>query len=279
MKHFLPNPARCWVVCCASLLLFSCKHKDNPSGHTYYGSSVTMGNGSVRSFISLDASSKPVEIGYELSSNAIVNLPAATHEDSMIMYMDSTQMMNMPMPTTEYLVPLDSVAKQYTVFDHLAANWNPLGHTPVGVYSRSHFDFHFYNMKLADRLQIPDYADAPAGFDLLPPAAYLPADYIRVPGGEARMGTHWADGTAPELHGSPFTQTFIYGSYNGKVTFYEPMVTLAYLQSATRFSAAIKQPAKHAVAGYYPTTYNIYKDAASGNYYITLSGFTSYPAE
>ncbi|RFM28693.1 hypothetical protein [Deminuibacter soli] len=260
-----------------SVFLFSCTDQQGGLNTTHYGQSVSMGNGSVRSFITLNPGNIPVQIGYEITPAAIQNLPAASHEDSMIFYADSTGMGDMPMPSHEYLVPLDAAAKKYTVFDHLAANWNPLGHMPVGVYSRPHFDFHFYNMPLAEREKIPAYMDDPTGFDQLPADGYLPADYIRVPGGEARMGTHWADKTAPELNGGAFTQTFIYGSYNSKETFYEPMVTLAYLQSVTTFSGAIKQPAKHLTTGYYPTQYLIYSDA-SGKRYVVLTGFVKYIA-
>lgn len=277
MNQFrLKPPGLLALVCALSVFLYSCSDQDGGLNTTHYGQPVSIGNGTVRSFITLNPGNIPVQVGYEISDKGIENLPPASHEDSTIFFADSTGMGDMPMPSYEYLVPLDPTAKKYTVFDHLAANWNPLGHMPVGVYSRPHFDFHFYNMALADRVKIPLYMDDPTGFDLLPPDGYLPADYIRVPGGEARMGTHWADKMAPELNGGAFLQTFIYGSYNSKVIFYEPMVTLAFLQGATTFTGAIKQPAKHLVAGYYPTQYTIYHDASAGKRYVVLTNFVKY---
>jgi hypothetical protein len=266
------KPCLSFKTICLSLvsafLFASCSHKDQDAGSTtYFGTTVQMGDGAVRSFVVLAPDRHPLSIGYELTANALVNLPKATHEDSMALENGQMAM------AKEYLVPLPDSARPYTVFDHLAANWNPLGHTPVGVYNRPHFDFHFYNMKLADREAIPGYMTDSSGFNNLPAAAYLPTDYIRVPGGEMKMGTHWADKTAPELNGGSFTQTFIYGTYNGKVTFYEPMVTLAFLQQASSFTGTIKQPAQWAVAGYYPTRYSVYTNSVNGYRYVVLDNF------
>jgi hypothetical protein len=45
------------------------------------------------------------------------------------------------------------------------------------------------------------------------------------------MGSHFVDITSPEFNGGIFTQTFIFGSYESNVIFYEPMITLDYLLS------------------------------------------------
>ena len=71
------------------------------------------------------------------------------------------------------------------------------------------------------------------------------------------MGAHWLDATSPELNGQLFTQTFIYGSYNGKVNFYEPMITLQFIKDNPEFERTIPQPAKVQKAGYYPTKMKI----------------------
>ena len=85
------------------------------------------------------------------------------------------------------------------------------------------------------------------------------------------MGTHWLDVTSPELNGQPFTQTFIYGSYNGKVTFAEPMITLDFLKKTSSFERDIPQAAKVQKSGYYPTKLNITKH--DGITEIVLTGF------
>lgn len=73
------------------------------------------------------------------------------------------------------------------------------------------------------------------------------------------MGSHWFDIHSPEFNGQVFTQTFLYGSYNGKVTFYEPMITLAFLKNTTTFERPIPTPAKFQQAGYYPTVMRVVK--------------------
>ncbi|RYD93814.1 MAG: hypothetical protein EOP50_10530, partial [Sphingobacteriales bacterium] len=58
------------------------------------------------------------------------------------------------------------------------------------------------------------------------------------------MGKHWADTTAVEFHGKKFEKTFIYGSYNGKFIFLEPMIALDYLKTKPNITLPISQAAK-----------------------------------
>lgn len=68
-----------------------------------------------------------------------------------------------------------------------------------------------------------------------------------------------------------FTKTMIYGSYDGKVHFVEPMITVEVFQKGEPFSLAYAQPTLFAEHIYYPTKYNFYvKDK---KYYVTLSEF------
>ena len=48
--------------------------------------------------------------------------------------------------------------------------------------------------------------------------------------------------TAPEFIGKPFTVTYIYGFYHGNMTFVEPMITKAFLETHPDFTLPIKQP-------------------------------------
>ena len=49
------------------------------------------------------------------------------------------------------------------------------------------------------------------------------------------------------------THTWIYGAYDGRVTFYEEMLTLAYLKSRPKECVPIKTTLAVALTGYYPT--------------------------
>ncbi|WP_431215365.1 hypothetical protein ACQ86N_12090 [Puia sp. P3] len=115
-----------------------------------------------------------------------------------------------------------------TPFTHALLEWNPHGHEPAGIYDKPHFDFHFYIQSESERLAIPPYMQDSSKFLLFPAQGYLAPNLRPFPGGVPEMGTHWVDVTTPELNGQPFTQTFLYGTYDGKVTFYEPMITSGF---------------------------------------------------
>ena len=91
------------------------------------------------------------------------------------------------------------------------------------------------------------------------------------------MGAHWVDKEASEFNGGTFTRTFIYGSYNGTVTFLEPMITMAYLQTRANDMVPIPAPAKYATPGYYPLAYKVAYDGAKHAYAIGLVQFTHQP--
>lgn len=146
-----------------------------------------------------------------------------------------------------------------TPFTHALLDWNPHGHPPEQVYDKAHFDLHFYISTEAERLAIPPFEVAPAKFDVLPGAEYLPAGYFRGPGGVPQMGVHWLDSQAPELNGGTFGETFLFGSYDGKVTFYEPMITEAFVKNNTQYTRNIPQPAKVQQSGWYPTKMRLVK--------------------
>jgi len=240
----------------AFLLLAAC-NDENTTGPdhagTFVGQTWALGNGTARSWVTLDGAGKPTTLGITLSEAALTNLPIESTEFS-------------------FELPPEAGA---TPFRHVGLNWNPLGHQPTGVYNVPHFDVHFYMISEAQR-----YAITGTGADSLrlyrqPAPEFLPMDYINPPGtGEPRMGNHWLDATAPELNGQPFTRTFIYGSYDGQVTFWEPMITNAYLATQPNATLDIKQPQRYSEAGrYYPTRYTVRFDATALEYHITLDGF------
>lgn len=141
-----------------------------------------------------------------------------------------------------------------TPFKHIWLNWNPSGHEPPGIYDIPHFDIHYYMISNEEREAMDN-----AKLDILPSAAYFPPTYISPGPGVPKMGNHWLDATAPELNGQTFTQTFIFGSYNSHVIFYEPMITKSFLQGANNYERTIPQPAKFQKSGWYPTKMRVVK--------------------
>jgi hypothetical protein len=218
---------------------------------TFYGESTAVGNGTARTWVVLDDEGKPTSVGVTMSETALSGLSSD------------------PMPV-EYRLALPKEASA-TPFDNVTLDWNAMGHEPPGVYDAPHFDVHFYMINYEERLKITDEKK----FEIAPPAEYLPADYQKAPGGVPQMGAHWVDVTSPEFQGKPFTITFIYGSYDGTVHFWEPMVSLAFLQTKPDFNAEIKQPQAYPQRGYYyPLKYSVRYDTASQEYRIALDELT-----
>jgi hypothetical protein len=105
------------------------------------------------------------------------------------------------------------------------------------------------------------------------PEGYMPQDYSNVGAVESRMGNHLVDLTYGEWTGETFTETWIYGAYDGELTFWEPMITLTYLESKPFMCKSLKLPQKYADAGYYPTEYCIRYRAERKDFTVSLEGF------
>ena len=229
---------------------------------TAYGNTVQIGSGAARSFVSADASGNPTEIGIAVTETALSSLPATPAFGTMY----------------ELALPTTGTATAKLPFDHLSFDWNPNGHEPAPIYSAPHFDAHFYMLPSATQHAI--ILDDPKG-DIFPASSKLPTGYATAPNvapGRTvpMMGRHWIDPTSPEYTaGGTFTQTLIYGTYDGHVTFVEPMFTKALLVPGVSIDKEIKQPTAYEVMGkYFPTAYNIRYDATSKEYIIALKGMT-----
>jgi hypothetical protein len=234
--------------------LASCK-KDKDNNNVFKGPESEVYHGKAWSSLKLNSSGIPEKLTLTLDAATLATVPIGeggqteghTHENNI-------------------LISLPGKALEVTPFQFIMLNWNPMGHEPAGVYDTAHFDMHFYLTAPGD---VMNYVDM-AKMENLPSTDYVPANHIAGPG-VPMMGKHWIDVTSPELHGVPFTQTFLYGSYDGQVVFYEPMITLDFLKATTSFQRTIPQPSKFKVSGYYPTKMTINKEAGTTN--ISLEGF------
>ena len=223
---------------------------------TFYGPAVPLGQGVGRAWVTVNAAGTPVSIGVDASANSMRNQG--------------------PQPS-EYTFQLPSQVA-VAPYDHIELGWNPKGHEPAGIYTFPHFDLHFYMITSAFQATIPFLA--PPAFDTAPAPAYMPTAYFMGPGLVPNMGAHAVDLTSPEFQpGGSFTKTFIYGSYNGNITFLEPMFTLAYLNNQLDETFPIRQPQAFQRAGYYPTSYTISYDRTPQHYRISLDNLTYHPAQ
>jgi len=229
-----------------------------------YGDPVVVGNGTVRSYITYTGG-EAVEVGVAMSAGVMQGLPAATSGDHAEGHLDMHEFV------------LDLPAGNPTPFKHVGFNWNPGGHEPPGIYDLPHFDFHFYTIPLADRMAI---VPSDSGFNAkaanYPAPAFIPAGYVApAPMGIPQLGVHWIDPTSPELNGKAFTRTFIYGSWNGKVIFAEPMITKAFLESRPDVTTPIAVAQHYSPAGRYPTAYAVRWNERAAQYEVALTGLSA----
>lgn len=225
-----------------------------PSSHT--GTPVALGQGEAYTVVRTGPDGAPATIGVVLTAEALEGLPAATPGGQVLF---------------SYLLPMPATGPR-TVVDHVELDWEALGHPPEGVYDVPHFDFHFYLVGRDEVEKVhfagPDDSASPAQ---QPPPELMPAGYVLPPGTAVpKMGVHAIDPTAAEFQQKPFEATFIYGYYDRQLTFIEPMVTLAYLQSRPDRTAPVPRPASYARAGGYPSTYRVAYDAERQVYEIIL---------
>ncbi|MBI2999195.1 MAG: DUF5602 domain-containing protein [Deltaproteobacteria bacterium] len=220
---------------------------------TYLGNPETLGNGTARSFVTLDKAGKPTAIGVILSETALSGLPSAE-------------------PEYEYMLPLPKEA-EVTGYNHIAVNWNPKGHPPPGVYTVPHFDFHFYLISPEERNKITATGDDLERAHKAPAPEFAPKGYILPPGTEVpRMGAHMVNPAAPEFQKKPFARTFIYGFYDGQMIFVEPMATKTFLESKPSVRERISVPQAYPRSAYYPTRYVVKYDPSSKALRVSLEG-------
>ena len=258
------------VTCSALTVLTGCRgesaRSDTPvpasASDMVVGPSQGLGNGNARTYVTLDGDGQPTEVGVRLSSTALEGLP------------QSGTMLMLDFP--------DQAAT--TAFDHVMLNWNPQGHDPVELFGKPHFDVHFDMVDMATMHGInpgdPDYA---AKAEHLPEAEYVPQVYAvapdvpvaaqAVPG----MGVHWFDASDTSLVPGTydFQHILLNGSWDGRHTFYEPMITTEFLMSGPDLEQPLKQPQAFQKTAYYPTTYAIDVDEQTGDYVVSLAGMTA----
>lgn len=233
---------------------------------TEFGETVALGNGAMRTYVSYleeAGARRPTALGVEISATAVNSLPEA-----------APVMAIMPVPAAASLTPV-----KFAMVD-----WNPMGHIPPGVYDLPHFDFHFYltDPSSLDAIKPGEcpgkgegvacetFERATAGV----PRALVPPGFISVGAVVPMMGDHLIDVQGPEFTGTTFTHTFIYGAFDGEITFYEPMVTTKFLMTQPENACAqIAQPQGMERDGWYPTRYCMRYSAANRVYTVSIEDF------
>lgn len=222
---------------------------------TYAGAPTAVGSGTSRVVVRTDAGGNPAAILLELSPGALRGLPPNDKANG----------------EWEYVLAMPRGVA--TGIDHIAIDWNPHGHPPPQIYGAPHFDFHFYMVTRARQLAIafPKGPKDPAAV-VSDPALVAPMYRVFPDAAVPQMGVHAISLAAPELHHKPFTTTFLYGYYENRLIFLEPMITRAFLLSHPDVTMRLATPKKYSSAGWYPTKYVVRYDASRNVYVIALTG-------
>ena len=211
---------------------------------THFGAPRALGNGTAQTYVRVNDDGTVHSYGFTFTEAALSGLPAGP---------------------TEYVLAMPTAAAAATVVNHMSIDWGPAGHEPPGLFDVPHFDMHLYLISQAERNAIAFAADAPA-----PPAAAIPTGYVSTQTVLPAMGQHWVDPSDTNVSPGNFERTMIYGFHGGKMVFFEPMVTLAFLNRRQSFSEAMKQPTTFPKPGRYPTRYTISHDAESRLYAVNF---------
>lgn len=243
------------------------------SDSIFYGESQPLGNGTIRTWVKLDKNGNPLDIGASFTEAAMSGLP--TEEDDLGVYPLKLELLDgIGMATFEYQLPFPKEASA-TPFTHISLNWNPHGHGPKGLYDVKHLDFHFNLLTPKERfaMKARPYETFKKKAYKLPPMGSVPKGFIEPhQAAEEHMGVHWIDTNGEEFHGHQWDKSWIYGFFDGKNVFWEPMIAHTYLLTKPNATIPITQPALYPKSSYYPTAYSI--NYANGEYSVSLNGLT-----
>ena len=252
------------------------------------GPATTVGNGTARLFVERGPDRKPSAIGIALTRGALTGL--STHMNSTSRCFDKSgdgtlahgeclgdDQVNLALPT--------GAEKLGLPFRWAMVNWNPEGHMHPAppVWGAAHFDFLFY---IATRATVDAIRPGPCAEIIdcedfkrasIPlPVDQAPEGHIDVGAAVAAMGNHLVDSKDPELADPSlgFSSTFIYGTYDGRMIFLEPMVSHAFLASKPDRCTPVRGAKAVGETGYYPTRYCVRYDLTAKEYRVSLEGLT-----
>jgi hypothetical protein len=248
--------------------------------------------GAYTKFASSDCSGGPSAVGVEISTAALENLPGPDE----VSMQPPPDCLEEPRPGCP--LPYDSLWLNFTNSDlgdfspiaTLGFDWNPSGHSPPGLYDAPHIDFHFYLVPQAEIETLvagPCAGMAPDVFELANepfPASCFPGDnYTNLGAVAPYMGNHFLSTSAPEVAAAfsggnglaAWNHTWIWGGYNGEITYFEPMVKRSFLLNPEDMCYPIPgMPENFALGGWRPSEYCV--TVVEGGVRVELRSFQWY---
>ena len=274
------------LLSAASVALLILPATGSAESNIHYGAPVDAGRGTMRTYLAFDSTGKPMELGILIDADALQGLPTGHSTSGRCFDVNGNGRIDASGECEgdyEYALTMPAVvADRWDIpVQWVGANWNAHGHVPPGVYDLPHFDFHFY---IANEAAVRAIRVGPCGFFMNcedferatqpVPAKYVHPAHVSVGAAVAAMGDHLIDTTSPEFAKPPrkFTHTWIFGAYDGRITFLEPMITREFLMTRPNICVPIKQPAAWQISGYYPTRYCMRYHDRARKYTVSLEG-------
>jgi hypothetical protein len=225
-----------------------------------FGDTATIAGGTAATWARVNGAGKVIWVGLTFPLSMVENMPPRGSGPA-----GAIAVLNFP-----------AVVQATTYFNHVEIHSNRMGHPAAGEdlhrYEAPHFDFHFYNIPVADVWPIP------AGiFTSQVPAERLPAGYGQPePRSVPQMGRHCQ--TLEELAATEedhwlYTMTAGFMPDASYMHFIEPMVTRELLLTRQNFSLPVPTPAVLGLATRYPSECEVHYDEDSDAYHIVFRGF------
>lgn len=241
-----------------------------------------IGDGWIYTWGAFDPTGNPSSIGVTFTENALDDMFEVTDPNNQFpRLVPHLNMPDMFDAARVYNIEYPQIVKDKTPFDHIGWYANSEGHAPFSIYDKPHVDVHFFLDTIQERERITGAPELNSQLYKYPKDGFLNRDYIlpndpttnQPATGDALQGAHWVDRETPEFRGQPFTETFIFGTYNGEVNFWEPMITKEFFQTKPNITKPIKFPDIVAEDGFYPTEYSIKYNPNFGEYTVSLDNF------
>ena len=270
---------------------------DEPTGLPFF---AILGGDTARSFVEFADDGSPSRIGISFAKAFLEGLPQDIDPTNRCFDLDGNGSTAEPGECLgewpiDMALPAELTGMDNNVFKWVGFGYNPHGHGPPGVWDLPHFDVHFY---LQEREDVAMIRAGSCGYDpgagrvvllincedsvraVMPvPDQYMAPGHVNLGVAVPDMGNHLLQPASPEFQGETFTHTFLYGSYDGHITFLEPMLTRDFLLSEPDVCQAISQPESWELTGYYPKEYCMRYDSGQDRYTITLEDMELHEGE
>lgn len=243
---------------------------------------LSLGKGHVQTVYRLHRDGSPRMIGLTISEAAMETLPTyPVHDGNTQFDIDGDGMID-PMKECAgghervlFFPEIEGLPFKWMMF-----NWQPMGHGPPHVFNKPHFDLHFF---IQDYIARNFIRTGPCGLILncddevrakqVVPDPFNPVGF-GLPGAAGRMGNHLIDPNVPPANGGPFTQAFAYGTYDGHISFWEPVYAVDWLQTKPDDAIqTIPWTPEVELSGYYPHTAHARYRKHEADFLFTLEDF------